>query len=166
MLEVENKPLNKDENRVYELGYLLVSTLSEEDVPREYGNLKEVITSMGGALISDEMPRMTTLSYTMMKVWNNQRTKFDNAYFGWIKFEIDSEKISELKKKLSLNENLIRFLTIKTVRENTIASRRFTHKEGMRKRASFTKKEEEVSEPVEINKEEIDKEIDALVEAQ
>lgn len=162
MLEIENSVVNNEENRVYELGYLLVSTLTEESVPAEYGNLKELIGSLGGEIIADEMPRMTTLAYTMIKVSKNQRIKFDNAYFGWIKFTLGAEKVEELKNKLSLNENLIRFLILKTVRENTIASKKFSYKELGRKKTLHQKRDIS-SEPVEINKEEIDKEIDALV---
>ncbi|MBP7006897.1 MAG: 30S ribosomal protein S6 [Candidatus Pacebacteria bacterium] len=165
MQEMENNAQNKGEGRVYELGYLLVSTLSEENVPAEYGNLKELISSLGGEVVADEMPRMINLAYTMDKVWKNNRTRFDNAYFGWIKFEINPEKIADIKAKLALNENLIRSLLIKTVKENTIASKRFVHKDMGKRKVYTVKKEGEEEVPVEINKEEIDKEIEALVSA-
>lgn len=165
MQEVENNLENKGENRIYEVGYLFVSTLPEESVGGEYMNLKELVSSLGGSHISDEMPRMINLAYTMDRVWKNKRTKFDNAYFGWMKFEIDPEQISVLKEKLNLNENVIRFLIMKTVRENTIASKKFGHKDGFKRKIYTPKKEGESVTPVEINKEEIDKEIDALVEA-
>lgn len=164
MQEMENSVENKGKERVYELGYLLVSTLSEESVPAEYGNLKELITSIGGEVVTDEMPKMITLAYTMDRVWKNKRTKFDNAYFGWIKFTLDPEKIADLKSKLSLNENLIRSLIVKTVKENTIASKRFVHKDMGKRKPYQAKKEGENEEVVPINKEEIDKEIDALIE--
>ena len=53
---------------------------------------------------------------------------------------------------------MIRFLIIKTVRENTIATKKF----GGSTFKKRTTKKEEGEAPVEINKEEIDKEIDAL----
>lgn len=151
------------DDRVYELGYLLVPTIPEEEVPAIYGNLKELVSSLGGSMISDDMPRMTGLAYSMLKVHKNVRSKFDTAYFGWLKFEVNPENISDIKKKLDLDPNLIRFLIIKTVKENTIAAKRFVHRDMARRKAPAVKKEEGVV--TEIDKEEIDKEIDALIEA-
>ena len=68
----------------------------------------------------------------------------------------------ELKKKLDLSPDILRFLILKTVKENTIAARRFIGREIHRKVPSMHTKEENV-EAVPINKEEIDKEIDAMV---
>jgi ribosomal protein S6 len=165
MSEVEIKDENEIKGdavgRVYELGYLLVSTLSEEEVPAIFGNLKELIASFGGVTISDEMPKMMTLAYAMVKVLANIRNKFNTAYFGWIKFTMDSGKVLELKKKLDLDPNIIRFLILKTVKENTIAAKRFVRSD-MRRRPKMEKGEENET-VVPINKEEIDKEIDALI---
>ncbi len=148
-------------SRVYEVGYLLLPTLTEESMPVVYSNLKDLVVGMGGEIISDEMPKMINLAYTMSKVIQNVHNKYDMAYFGWIKFVMDPEKVSELKKKLNLEENIIRFLILKTVRENTIASKRFVHKDLKRKLSPKRDDENGVSLP--IDKEEIDKEIDAMV---
>ena len=51
MPDAEN--IEKSESRVYELGYLLVPTIVPEDVPKSYGNLKELISSFGGEFIAD-----------------------------------------------------------------------------------------------------------------
>ena len=148
--------------RIYELGYLLVPTIEEKDVPAMYGNLKEFIYSFQGEIISDEIPRMTSLAYPMLKVTANKREKFNTAYFAWIKFAMDSQKILELKKKLDLDPNLLRFLILKTVRENTIATKRFVGRDMVRRKTPVKKDAgDEVATP--INKEEIDKEIDAMV---
>ena len=170
MQEVENK--NEDDSslnnigdadgRVYELGYLLAPTIPGEEMPVTYGNLKDLVVSLGGEIISDEMPKMINLAYTMVKVTQNIRNKFNTAYFGWVKFEINPEKVLDLKKKLDIDPNLIRFLILKTVRENTIAAKRFIHKDSRRK-APVAKKEGENEMSPPINKEEIDKEIDAMV---
>jgi len=150
------------EGRVYELGYLLTPAISAENVPASYSNLKDLVVSLGGEIISDEMPKMIPLAYTMPKVIQNVRSKFDTAYFGWAKFEINPEKVLELKKKLDLDPNFIRFLILKTVRENTIAAKRFVHRD-LRRKAPLAKKEGENHTALPIDKEEIDKEIDAMV---
>ncbi|MFA5841267.1 MAG: 30S ribosomal protein S6 [Candidatus Paceibacterota bacterium] len=164
----ENNTLNEEGGdaiaRVYELGYLLVPTLSEEEVPGIFGNLKDLVSSYGGIAISDEMPKMMTLAYPMVKVISNIRNKFKSAYFGWVKFTMDSDKVLELKKKLDLDSTVVRFLILKTVKENTIAAKRFVRGEIAHRKPKTEKGEDEVVVP--INKEEIDKEIDAMVAVQ
>lgn len=168
-VEIEDQKNPKDqseisegaEKRVYELGYLLVPTIKQDDVPALYGNLKELLASLEGEVITDEMPRTTPLSYTMQKVTSNVRHKFNTAYFGWVKFYMKPAKVLELKSKLDLDHDFIRFLIVKTVKENTIASKRFIRDDMSHRRTVSPRKE---SGPVaEINKEEIDKEIDAMV---
>lgn len=171
MQDVKKDPQVKSENeierdansRVYELGYLLVPSISEEDLPITYGNLKELVASLGGEAISDEMPKMIPLAYTMVKVVANVRNKFNTAYFGWAKFTMDSDKVLELKSKLDLNPVFIRFLILKTVKENTIAAKRFVRGEVHKRPRTGKSENNETAIP--INKEEIDKEIDALVAA-
>jgi len=164
MQEMEKKTVKKAKDvMVYEVGYLLVPTLSEDEVPGIYGNLKELIASFGGEVTSDEMPRMINLAYTMAKVVSNVRSKYDAAYFGWIKFDMDTQKLLEFKKKLDLDSNVLRFLIIKTVKENNVATRKSTFGTLAKKKAPSAKKEGENEEVAPIDKVEIDKEIDAMV---
>lgn len=156
----ENKASKGADSKVYELGYLLVPSIKEEDVPVNYGNIKELVVSLGGEIISDEMPKMINLAYTISKVISNVRNKFNSAYFGWIKFTMNGDQVTELKSRLDLDPNFVRFLILKTVRENTIASKRFVRGDTYH-RPKAKSAENETATP--INKEEIDKEIDALV---
>jgi|SRR3989344_6345224 len=165
MQEMENNTSTEEDNsssKVYELGYLSVPTIKEEDLPVFYGNLKELLLSFSGEIIMDEMPKMISLAYSMTKVTSNVRKKFNTAYFGWTKFTMNSQKVLELKKHLDLDPNFIRFLILKTVKENTIAAKRFVRGESYH-RISTPKKSAGNEAVVPINKEEIDKEIDALV---
>lgn len=160
---VKNEVSGGADSKVYELGYLLTSAIKEEEVPTQYGNLKELIVSFGGEIVSDEMPKMITLAYVISKVIANVRHKFSTAYFGWVKFTMDSQKVLELKKHLDLDPNFVRFLILKTVKENTIAAKRFVRGETYKRPTTKKSGEGEVATP--INKEEIDQEIDALVAA-
>ena len=157
--EIENTDTEK---RIYEIGYLLVPTLSSEDMPAVYSQLKDLIVNLEGGIISDEIPKMISLAYTMLKINQNKRNKFDTAYFGWIKFEMTPENVLELKKKVKIDPNVIRSLILKTVRENTIAAKRFIRKD-FRKKTQTTKKEGENKISTPIDKEKIDKEIEAMV---
>jgi ribosomal protein S6 len=108
------------------------------------------------------MPKKINLAYQMQKTLQNVINKFNSAYFGWVKFSMEPEKVLELKKKLDLDPNIIRLLIIKTVKENTIAAKRFVHRDMLRRKPLTMKKEGE-EEAAPINKEEVDKEIDAMV---
>src|SRR3989338_3185716 len=154
MSDSENENNNEGNSKVYELGYLLVPTITQDDLPVTYGNIKEVISSLEGVIISDEMPKMIPLAYSMSKVISNVRTKFNTAYFGWTKFTMEASKVLELKKKLDLDPNFIRFLLLKTVKENTIASKRFIRGDTYRRPTAKKSPLNEVAVP--INKEEID----------
>ncbi len=160
--EIVSEEAVEKNTQVYELGYLFVPTIEEDRVAEVYSNLKDVIVSLGGEMIADEMPKPIGLAYTMVKVIANVPNKFNNAYFGWVKFDMDKANIAKLKAKLDLDVNVIRFLITKTVRENTMATKRYMPRDMARRKPFTAKKEGESEVPVEINKEEIDKEIDAL----
>lgn len=160
---VENDIETGGNSRVYELGYLLVPTIAEDNLSINYGNLKELVSSFGGVVISDEMPKMISLAYSMVKVIANVRNKFHSAYFGWVKFTMDSDKVLDMKKKLDLDSTVIRFLILKTVKENTIAAKRFVSRDAIHRKIPSMHKVVEGEVAVPINKEEIDKEIDAMV---
>lgn len=149
------------DTKVYEVGYLLIPTVKEEDVAALFGNMKDLVNKLGGSVIADEMPKMMQIAYPMTKVISNVRNKFTTAYFGWVKFTMEGAQVLELKKKLDLDTNVLRFLITKTVKENTIAAKRFVRSDMHRK--PEVKREE--GEAMPINKEEIDKEIDAMVAA-
>ena len=109
------------DSRIYEVGYHLLPTVSAEDAPGEAAKIKEAIASFGGSVISEDEPKMMPLAYPIEKVIENKHARFESAHFGWVKFEAGSNTPSELKKFLEKNEMILRFLIIKTVRENTLA---------------------------------------------
>jgi ribosomal protein S6 len=157
----ESKEL-ETELRVYEVGYLLLPYIQEADIAAEAGHIKEAIIAAGGNPFAEENPRLLTLAYPMYKVFSNKKTKFENAYFGWIKFDGEPKSVLKLKKTLDAEEKVLRFLITKTVRENTL----------VRKTAPFASKPikpavKEVvkeDEPKEvINEEELDKTIEDLI---
>jgi len=164
MQDTENMNKKEENGRIYEVGFLLIPTIDQANLPEVFNKLKDLVLSFKGEIISDEMPKMITLAYQMQKTISNVRNKFNNAYFGWVKFVMDAEKVLELKKALDLDPHFIRFLMLKTVRENTVASKRYIRGDMPSGRMSTIKRtEDEVQVP--INKEEVDKEIDAMIAA-
>ncbi|MDD3663256.1 MAG: 30S ribosomal protein S6 [Candidatus Pacebacteria bacterium] len=145
---------------VYEVGYIMIPTIAEENLGAEVTALKDSLTKFGAVFISEEYPRSLELAYEMSRSINNKKQKFSNGYFGWIKFECTTTEARSIKDLLDKDEKLVRYLLIKTVRENTISPKRSYGKQDGSKRKVGQKKEENAEL---IDEEVIDKEIDALV---
>jgi ribosomal protein S6 len=145
----------EDNMQVYEAGFLLVPTLPEEKLPGEFDAIKKLVSEHGGTIISEEMPKSRSLSYSMTKVVETKRYKFNEAYFGWVKFELSRSALAEVEKGLKVNTSVLRYLLIKTVRENTLYTPRIIKKAT--EDGEVTEGEPALA-PVDI-----DKSIDALV---
>ncbi|MEK7569287.1 MAG: 30S ribosomal protein S6 [Patescibacteria group bacterium] len=150
---------------VYEVGYLAAPDLTDEEVARVYAGLKDAVSGAGAEVISDELPKKIPLAYNMEKILGNTRRKFNSAYFGWVKFALPTDKISEVKQKFTDTTEVIRFLVVKTTRESATSGRRFMRDIPYRK-PLVTRRKEEAKPAAPINKEEIDKEIEAMVSAE
>jgi ribosomal protein S6 len=151
MAETENK-------KIYEVGYHILPTLSEEEVAKVVTSLKDVLAGFEASVIAEQYPTLMTLAYQIGKDIENKNRKFGTAYFGWIKFEVATESIDSFKDSMEKNPNILRFIIIKTVRESTLATPRIAHKGGSRRGAP----DSEAVAP--MNKEEVDKKIDAMIE--
>ena len=119
-MEKENKNKEMENGVVYEIGYILLPSLALEQVPAKVATLTKYIEKAGGVVISGENPVLIDLEYPMLKVVGTTRHKCDSGYFGWVKFETSSEGIEGIKKSFDGNEFVLRYLLIKTVRENTL----------------------------------------------
>ncbi len=150
--------MDKSENKIYELAFNIVPTLSEEVVSAEFANIKDIIAKLGGSFIAEQSPKPINLAYTMNKVINNKNNKFGSAHFGWVKFEIVPSAIAEIKKILDRDDNIIRFMTLSTVRENTLAPKKTFRADGGKRKSSG----DEAGEEVQMDKEAVDKKIEEL----
>ncbi len=153
---------NNDDVRVYELAYLFVPTIAESDILGRFSQLKALFEGAGATFISEELPKDLALAYEMSRVINNKKIRFNNAYFGWIKFALEPEKLEAIETVIKRDEEIIRYMILKTVRENTITGKKTFSREGARTKRTYEKKVEVTGEP--MDKEAIDKEIDALVD--
>lgn len=157
---------DSDDIHVYELGYHLLPTIEEGNLESLTSKIKEIILSLGGVIIAEGNPALRQLAYNISKKIDVKNTSFSKAYFGWLKFELDRAEVSTLKTKLDLNSNLLRFMIINTVKENTI----YTPKIPMfrKDKEKEDKEEKNVDEPKqdeggEVSEALIDKSIDELL---
>lgn len=106
--------------KIYEVGFHFVPTLSEDDVTVKFSELKSIVEKLGGEFISEDAPKPITLAYEISKTLKGQKKWYKNAYFGWIKFTLLPENIAAFEKEVKLNDLILRYLLITTVRENTV----------------------------------------------
>jgi small subunit ribosomal protein S6 len=112
------------DSRVYEISFIFDNKLDEGTALKKAETLKQTIATLGGSFISEEAPYMRELAYEMIRVQSNINVRFNEGYFGWIKFELGGEKVKELEKGIKLDEEVVRHLVVRTVAENTVFTKR------------------------------------------
>lgn len=112
------------DSRVYEISFIFDNKLDEGAALGKAEQLKQSIATLGGSFISEEAPYMRELAYEMIRVQNNVNVRFNEGYFGWIKFEMTADKVKEFEKAIKLDEEVVRYLIVKTVRDNTVYTKR------------------------------------------
>jgi ribosomal protein S6 len=148
------------EIQMYELGYLLLPIVAEEKVSDEVLALRSAIESAGGMILEEESPKMRPLSYTMSKSIANKKGKFDQAYFGWIRYQSSSGVTPTVKEAIEKRENVLRFLIIKTIKEVRRPSRRPIGTGAVRPPAG---PKDAVGEKPVMTDQDIDREIENLI---
>jgi ribosomal protein S6 len=158
-----------DNQSVYEIGYLIVSSIPEEKISSEAEAINTIITASGASVIADEAPHRMKLAYEMRKKnVGGTYEKYNDAFFGWTKFEVGSDKVEAIKKSIEAKDSVLRMLLITTVKENTylgkrapaIAAEFSLKKEGKSEEAAPAAKKE--AAPA-ASVEEMDKSIDDMV---
>lgn len=160
----------KIDEKVYEVGYHLVSSIAEENILAEVEKIKQILNKENAVIISEENPKLRPLAYIIKKAFSGTYKKFDKAYFGFIKFSLtEGGDITKIDSFMKSNEPVLRYIVIKTVRENTMfypKSLSFVDKEvkfKLEKSERAEKAEKEIKEAKPASIEEIDKSIDELV---
>lgn len=132
--------------RIYEIGYLIVPTVTDEVAVAEHAWLTKILTSQKAEVISEGLPTKKELAYSMRKKIDGQYRVFPDAYFAWIKFSLSPEAIALVKKELDQKENILRHMIITTVRENTMAPEKLYLKDE-KEEGTPTPVIEEVAQP-------------------
>lgn len=150
----ENQELDSEkETHVYEVGFLLIPALTEEKLLQIFTAIKKVLADQSAIILGEGFPKSRPLAYPI--------NKYESAFFGWLKFESNSEILTTLREFLKNNSEVIRFLLVKTVRENAVATPVFFGKP--RSRLEKNGKKEEVPVGPKMTTEELDKTIEELV---
>lgn len=154
---------NLDDVQVYEIGFHIIPSIPEEKVGEVVTKLKDVLEANNSSVISEEFPVSRPLAYTITKEVDGENRKFNKAYFGWVKFSAPIPSIAAIEKAFKAEVAVLRFLVIKTVKENTMQTPKapYMSDEANREKEEMTPLIPK--EKVEISEEAIDKSIEDLV---
>ena len=77
--------------KIYEIGYHIISSVAEEQIPAEVAKVKEYLAKENAVIISEETPVLRPLAYPIKKAAGGLYKTYDKAYFGFIKFELQED---------------------------------------------------------------------------
>ncbi len=89
----------------YETLFVVKATLTQEEIDAQIEKIKSVLNAEGAELLATNNMGMRKLAYAVEK---NLR-----GYYAVLYFNAKGETIAELERNLKINEDVIKFLTIK-----------------------------------------------------
>lgn len=102
------------ELKAYELGYLLSPLVAGEQMENVFNaTFKNKLEKLGGGITGELAPKTIPLAYTVSKSINNKNVKFNEAYFGAFRFELDPAAVADLKVAIDKTDEVLRFLLMK-----------------------------------------------------
>lgn len=149
---------------VYEVGFHIVPTVVEADLGAVLEKIRGALAKSDAEIIKEEFPAKKTLAYTIeRRATAGKREKFTESYFGFIKFAIERGAITEFAAALRGMNEVLRFLIIETVREETVVPRRAVFSSDRLEGETIKKPTAAPEATGEVSEEELNKSIDALV---
>ena len=161
----KEKTMNES-SKLYELGFHIVGTIDSNKVASVIDEIKSLITTHHGDIVREGEVREITLAYTMVKHVAGVNKKYNQSFFDWIKFTMNSEDVVNLKNALDSNENIIRFILVKTVNDDEHSTSKLVElEESEEEEVSVTETvSEKTEEAEEVSVKAKDQEIDEAIE--
>lgn len=89
----------------YETLFVVKPTLTDEETVAQITKIKEVLTKEGAELVGTNDMGMRKLAYPVQKN--------DRGYYTVLFYKAEGTVITELERNLKINEEVIKFLTVK-----------------------------------------------------
>ena len=97
----------------YETLFVVKPTLTEEETAAQIAKMKEVLAKVDAELLATDDMGMRKLAYPV--------EKNDRGYYTVFYYKAPGEAIAEIERILKINEEIIKFLTVKYVKNKEIA---------------------------------------------
>ncbi len=100
--------------RNYENLVIVKPTFTAEEIQASVKNVEEIITSNGGKIAASDAMGMRKLAYPI--------EKSERGYYHVIYYSVEPSAISEIERRFRINEDLLRFVTIKYSTNREVAA--------------------------------------------
>jgi len=97
----------------YETLFVVKPTLTDEETAAQIAKIKEIVANNGGELLATNDMGMRKLAY--------QVEKNDRGYYTVLLYKAEGTLINELERNLKISEDVIKFLTVKYVKQKELA---------------------------------------------
>jgi len=97
----------------YETLFVVKPTLTEEEIAAQIAKIKDVLAKEGAELVATNEMGMRKLAY--------QVEKHNRGYYTVLFYKAEGATIQELERNLRINEDIIKFLTVKYTKNQEIA---------------------------------------------
>ena len=97
----------------YETLFVVKPTLTDEETAAQIAKIKDVLAKEGAELVATDNMGMRKLAYPVQKN--------DRGYYTVLFYKGEGTVINELERNLKINEDVIKFLTVKYVKNKEIA---------------------------------------------
>ncbi len=136
-----------DERNSYELAFHVLPTVAEGEVAGVFDAIKAHITKVG-EIFDEESPERIDLVYPIVKSMEGKNRKFTSAYFGWVRFKLESEKVAEVESEIASTTEILRHLLIKLTKLEEAHPFRFHENRKSIKMVTVVNEEADIIEPV------------------
>lgn len=109
------------EPQVYEVGYHLLPSLSEQEVTATVKDLMNFLKKEGASLVGEQAPQMVDLAYSIERRVNGKFVGVRTAYFGWVAFELSPAAIGTVNQFIDTNPAVLRHIVITTTKDEVKA---------------------------------------------
>lgn len=162
--------LPMDEQNSYEFAFHVLPTVAEGEVAPVYTGLKALITKAEGSILDEEAPERVDLAYEVAKSIEGKNRKFRSAYFGWVRFKLDAEKLAKLTEAIDAETTLLRYLIIKLTKLEEASPYKFHENRKSVKMVEVVNEEAEIlkeahteaEENVEVSEEALDESLQKI----
>ncbi len=97
----------------YETLFVVKPTLTEEEITAQINKIKDVLTKENAELIVEDVLGMRKLAYPV--------DKHLRGYYTVLYYKAEGSSIAEIERNLKINENIIKFLSVKYSKKKEVA---------------------------------------------
>jgi len=133
--------------QLYQLDYLISPEISEQDAQALGEKIKSLIEKDQGLIVKAELLSNRILSYEVKS--------FTEAFLAGLSFNLEPEKLEELKKTLETEKNILRYIVFK---------KKLLKEKPRTRKVTKISKEIEISKPKQkVELKEIEKKLDEIL---